>query len=91
MSDERKPLLSEDERWGLCSDSTDLFAIDRTIAYFQRLIDEGKLRVVEEVEVVRKYIDSGGSYEECSGCGYIDLFHVHMIYCPGCGNKIKQP
>jgi len=55
--------------------------------YYEHLIDEGKLRVVEEVEFNKKTIPfSDIEYTSCSGCSYI--IYNDYIYCPKCGNKI---
>ena len=52
--------------------------------FYENLITTGKLRVVEEVEV----IGHGFSLGHCNGCGKQTL-KAHT-YCPGCGNKIKR-
>jgi hypothetical protein len=59
-------------------------------AEYERLIDEGKLRVVEEVDPVEK--SNFYSYG-CPNCSWTWKYMGEPIkynYCPGCGNKIKR-
>lgn len=89
MSNERKPLLSDGDAGNIAwdaykvSSSPELGGI-AVRDHYERLITDGKLRVVEEVE------DIGGRYDGyiCSGCSNesVEWFN----YCPGCGNKIKR-
>lgn len=58
--------------------------------WYEDLIDEGKLRVAEEVEAIEHW-----SFIKCSGCGLsypweADALIGTINYCPGCGNKIKR-
>lgn len=91
MSNNRKPLLSEEElrayrvQYDLWKDLNCCMPSDWRVRYFyEQLITEGKLRVVEEVE------DKGGRYDGyvCSGCSSKSV--EWFKYCPGCGNKIKR-
>ena len=51
---------------------------------YERLIDEGKLIVVEEVEWSSKK-------PGCERCGHPwSLLLRQSIFCPGCGGKIKR-
>lgn len=97
MSNERKPLVSDSQCEFVGFDSLGPADAAETIRdHYEYLITEGKLRVVEEVELV------GNDYDcmmECSGCGwhicwqYIDTDITstsEMLFCPGCGNKIKR-
>lgn len=54
--------------------------------FYERLIDEGRLKEVGGVEFVRHV----GSH--CSGCGFLDTeYHGEDFnFCPGCGNPIKR-
>ncbi len=76
MNNERKPFLSDDE--ANCDDGHGLFVRD----YYERLITEGKLRVVEHASPVHKL--SGLLCSICSISWQDDQ------YCRGCGNKIKR-
>lgn len=51
-------------------------------AFYENLIHEGRLRVVEEVELVPPIWNCSGK-----GCGWDGA--QPGPYCPGCGNKIK--
>lgn len=62
--------------------------------YYERLIDEGKLRVAEEVEFRNNDYDC---YITCSGCHDGVPYYVWdempdgmSLHCPGCGSKIKR-
>lgn len=56
--------------------------------FYENLITDGKLRVVEEVESVPT-IQGVTMSAKCSGCGLKPLM-FNFAYCPGCGNKIKR-
>jgi hypothetical protein len=95
MSTERKPLLSDDvmDQIGLnvCDDDGASVTGNAVRDYYENLITTGKLRVVEDVEHLAK--DAG---YKCSGCGWSALWEFRGLcdevnYCPGCGNKIKNP
>jgi hypothetical protein len=86
MNNERKPFLSDDE--ANCDDGHGMFVRD----YYERLITEGKLRVVEEVTV-----DDDGN---CSGCGrWVGYPNDPLAawsgelpkHCKNCGQPIKRP
>jgi hypothetical protein len=90
MSNERKPLLS-DEWINTHELPRQLYGEERVAmevgmrlmrAEYERLITEGKLRVVEEVHAVHKL-----SGLICSNCSI--TWHNDSC-CRGCGNKIKQ-
>ena len=51
-------------------------------SFYENLIHEGRLRVVEEVELVPPIWNCSGK-----GCGWDGA--QPGPYCPGCGNKIK--
>jgi hypothetical protein len=76
MNNERKPLLSAgDAMHGLMQ------ALD-VRDFYEDLITEGKLRVVEHASPVHKL-----SGLLCSICG---ISWQDDQYCRGCGNKIKR-
>ncbi len=90
MSNERKPMLSDeeiiDETWVPDMSSWEPAGayeagMHWTRRYYEDLITTGKLRVVEEVEQVPPIWG-------CSACGWDGA--QPGPYCPGCGNKIKQ-
>lgn len=91
MSNERKPMLSDDRICDMTweyeqKDSDDPAALyERGLndarRHYENLITTGKLRVVEEVEQVPPIWG-------CSACGWDGA--QPGPYCPGCGNKIKQ-
>ena len=87
MNNERKPLLSDkaagDIAWDAykVSSSPELGGI-AVRNYYERLITEGKLRVVEHASRVHKL--SGLLCSICSISWQDDQ------YCRGCGNKIKR-
>lgn len=99
MSNERKPLLSdeeiidEQEAWngpidgGIVAKMSETYTARWVRDFYERLITEGKLRVVQEVEL--NYAD-GCSTCLCN-CGWIQLMEDEFNCCPGCGNKIKRP
>jgi hypothetical protein len=89
MNNERKPLLSDDGVLDLVSQGKNLgAAVDRATGgieirdFYERLITEGKLRVVEHASPVHKL--SGLLCSICSISWQDDQ------YCRGCGNKIKR-
>lgn len=100
MSNERKPLLSEDDEFVKASfpgrkreNNPSLYEGMRfAVGFYENLITSGKLRVVEEVEF------KGNGYDcllKCDGCGWSIGWHIKedlqpMPYCPGCGNPIKR-
>lgn len=63
-------------------------------AFYERLIDEGVLRVVGKVEILRP-----NTYDcqlTCSGCGdgapyYLLEEFEEVNYCPNCGAKVDKP
>jgi len=85
----REPMLRDDAMVGLC-EAGQLYPWQKEARkvrdHYERLIDEGKLRVVEEVEEAA--LPPLGLMRGCPRCKRkwtaIDLF------CPGCGNKIKR-
>lgn len=90
-----KPLLSDNALYGRRNKAGRQVPLSglEVRDYYERLIAEGKLRVVVEVGNVSAY---PGDFQ-CSGCGckmyetYSD--HVvdrELVYCPGCGNPIKR-
>lgn len=88
MSDtkKREPMLSDRA-------VRDLASSDRGIRlardFYEDLITKGKLRVVEEVEIIRA--DNG--WDACSKCGEQPNAHspvASWTFCPGCGQPIKR-
>lgn len=56
--------------------------------FYENLITTGKLRVVEEVDAMCG--DHGGIEGcSCSKCS-APVAPEYWMYCPGCGNKVKQ-
>lgn len=91
MSNERKPILSDEAAISLiCSIDESPWKTVRD--HYERLIAEGKLLVVEEVETV-PILSFIGWEMQCGSCG-TRVGNVYekgiMSYCPGCGNKIKR-
>ena len=89
MSWHDKTILSDtdiSEMMSNASNYTASFVAGRRVRdHYKRLITEGKLRVVEEVENDSSYpLDF-----RCSGCSKWAKV-VDIAYCPGCGNKIKR-
>jgi hypothetical protein len=79
MNNERKPLLSDDVLSGIeIMDNAAWLVRER----YERLITEGKLRVVEHASPVHKL-----SGLLCSICG---ISWQDDQYCRGCGNKTKR-
>lgn len=118
MSNEREPLLPDSRMY--LSVPTDQAQPDGSIVpgvtkyplmsaglvrdYYESLITSGKLRVVEEVELVPNGStdDENGSviplhaHRNCPGGyheirGYEDSAEIDAKFCPGCGNPIKHP
>jgi len=91
----RKPLLSNDGILDIVGRGKHLGAdVDRATGglvirdHYERLIDEGKLRVVEEVAIS----EEGLMHGRCVGCKYTHqmAFLSDCSYCPGCGQPIKR-
>ena len=86
MNNERKPILSdaqmEEIGYNVESDDSAYNTGDAVRSYYERLITEGKLRVVEHASPVHKL--SGLLCSICSISWQDDQ------YCRGCGNKIKR-
>lgn len=87
MSNERKPLVTMADVRLHCGELNEREAVACRwiIERYERLITEGKLREVEDVEF-------DGRTDRCSGCGYSD-YECHGVdfdYCPGCGSRIKR-
>ena len=84
MSNERKPLVSDSQCEFVGFDSLGPADAAETIRdHYERLITEGKLRVVEEVN----YDD-----DKCSKCRTpIQIMSDCYFpdFCPGCGNPTK--
>ena len=92
----REPLLSEDVICGLDL-ANSLYGEERVAlevgmrmgrSFYERLIDEGRLRVAKEVEAMPTRVGVTLS-AECSECGASPIRHV-FTFCPGCGGKIKR-
>ena len=87
MNNERKPLLSDSEIYRFLTTENGhagenkYRALRRLRDHYERLITEGKLRVVEHASPVHKL--SGFLCSICSISWQDDQ------YCRGCGNKIK--
>ena len=79
MNNERKPLLSDDVLSGIDIMDNAAWLVREQ---YERLITEGKLRVVEHASPVHKL-----SGLLCSICG---ISWQDDQYCRGCGNKIKR-
>lgn len=93
MSDERKPLCSDEIIiMHMQRAHNDFNLCDRIRNEYEDLITHGYLRLVKEVEL------RGNDYDcllKCDGCGWSIGWHIKddlppMIYCPGCGNKVRQ-
>ncbi len=88
MNNERKPLLSDEAMSGVVTFPGGAKRYEHEMAgdevrdYYERLITEGKLRVVEHASPVHKL-----SGLLCSICG---ISWQDDQYCRGCGNKIKR-
>ena len=99
----REPLLSDGRLDGLCHEAGEpndqpdycggpgLYSATLVRAFYEDLIDSGKLRVVVEVEFVDNDYDAN---VDCNRCGwsicYIHIEDNPMTFCPGCGNPIKR-
>lgn len=91
MSEEKKPILSDD----VVRFKNSPFHVRD---FYEDLITSGKLRVVDDV----MNCNSAVHYFTCSGCGSTirDPYYSYpphhsehgglIAYCPGCGNKIKR-
>ena len=101
MSTERKPLFTIEDarRWKgiVVEDSMFVYGWTHARELYEDLITSGKLRVVEEVELVvhrQKAIYSGSfelppvSYRSCGLCN--EPVYQFANYCPSCGAKIKR-
>lgn len=85
----REPLLSDERARNIMKNCAynpgTMNPVAETAAFYESLIDSGKLRVVEEVRE-----DGMGL---CAGCG-TDIYIVEELagyqpeFCPGCGAKI---
>lgn len=87
MSNERKPLVTMADVRLHCGELNEREAVACRwiIERYERMITEGKLRVVEEVEPA---MDCDRS---CGKCGhYTTNGFDAWPYCPGCGNPIKR-
>jgi hypothetical protein len=89
MINERKPLVTMADVRLHCGELNEREAVACRwiIERYERMITEGKLRVVEEV--VGKPTDSG---EYQYHCGHVvsDAWGYRANFCPGCGNPIKR-
>jgi len=91
----REPLLSEEMARNIMKNCAynpgTMNPVSETRAFYESLIDSGKLRVVEEVEFVDNDYDAN---VDCNRCGwsicYIHIEDNPMTFCPGCGNPIKR-
>jgi hypothetical protein len=92
MSTKRNPLLSDEECHTFAMESIGpIDAAEMVRDHYEHLIDDDKLRVVEEVD-----LDAGrghsfirGIYRPCIMCK--TKVYNGDVYCSGCGNKIKRP
>lgn len=88
MSETRPPLLSDYDLEHEDGHGNPLMGSWDVRDHYERLIDEGKLRAVEEVE------DIGGYFDDfiCSKCGYGKErgYVCSPVFCPGCGNPVKR-
>lgn len=97
LSDEYLGTLAPDPEW---PDGPDWYPSSKQVRdYYESLIDSGKLRVVEEVELVR--VEPGRQFYHppwyCGACDYRITYYdedgqeaPRPAFCPGCGNKIKR-
>ena len=95
----REPLLSDDAMGAMRGEYAYLFSGHKhdkeawTIGalevrkHYERLIDEGTLRVVVEIEV--EWPGSGVTSCPVQGCGKT-IISPEDNFCPGCGGKIKR-
>jgi hypothetical protein len=58
------------------------------IDHYESLIDDGKLRVVEEMDSTPTRVGVTMS-AKCSACGLKPMM-FDFAYCPGCGGRIKR-
>ena len=104
MNNEREYLLTDkaagDIAWDAykVSSSPELGGI-AVRNYYERLITEGKLRVMEEVDNFMSPYPIAKEVFGCSNCQTVFDRHtkhskhgrIRVIkFCPGCGNKIKR-
>ena len=94
MKNERKPLLSDYELRGIVDDALREGGYEVEIASkevrrrYERLIDEGKLRVVEEV--APSFINGEIKCGKCEGRLGNTYADALPSYCHRCGNKINR-
>lgn len=85
----REPLLSDEQARNILKNCAynpgTMNPVAETAAYYESLIDSGKLRVVEEVGLV-----PGWDGALSCPCGEPHFEGVNENYCPACGNKIKR-
>ena len=96
MSNERKPLLSDEAMDRLYPQAARV-GPDRVEPFdelaeairdwYEQLITDGKLRAVEDVDVEW---DDGGIGKCACGQLFLIEYDLDCKYCPGCGNKIKN-
>lgn len=86
----REPLLSDDAAWEMCH-ATWLSGFDSwedpmkaTRAFYESLINQGKLMVVKEVSF------ANGQCEECGTPEQVMSDCELGNFCPGCASKIKK-
>ena len=100
MSNERKPMLSDEEIGSMIPTRHDAARVKpngmsmqgcRAVRdHYESLITSGKLRVVDEIDYIPA--DTWACYCTCARCGYAcsDTGDQEPYpFCPGCGNKIK--
>lgn len=101
----REPMLSDGDLFAMCMQSfvdgpiilgEKTYGVNvgedpaayKVRAFYENLITTGKLRVVEEVDAMCG--DHGGIEGcSCSKCS-APVAPEYWMYCPGCGNKVKQ-
>jgi len=99
MSNKRKPLLSDEFLGALAPDpdwpdGPEWFPSATQVRNtYEGMIDSGKLRIANEVELISNDYDC---LLKCSGCGGFTPYHFleefkECNYCPSCGGKIKKP
>lgn len=88
-----KPMLSDEQCAEICLEYSydGYLACDRVRDFYENLIHEGRLMVVEEVELTPNSYDC---YLTCSGCHegvpyYLAEEFADCKYCPNCGSIIK--
>jgi hypothetical protein len=108
MSNKREPLLSDeaviDQTWVPELDGKNPYlayeaGINSAKRYYERLITEGKLRVVDEVDNFMLPYPIAKEVFGCSNCQTVfDRRTTHskhgrikvIKFCPGCGNSITK-